>query len=442
MKGLAKLLSGTAVTLLFSFWLSGVAAAEISFDPAVYKALADADSAATIPPGTKITTANWQQYKQFMSPWMQAAFSGRYYWKVEPKPEYTVEVGPTVHYAQPTKYVENTEKYGGQTTLVQLPTGGFTWKSYVAGAPFPNPKEPNMGVKILFNRWADFRPMISQFYAYNWIVDRFGNVTNLRSNDGFFRLSHLSEPGQPSDLPFSKGTFYSSRFMVELPEQSKYTTELTLQPDDPSKYEEIYVFLPSLRRSLRLSSSARCSPILGTDFIQDDNSWLPSDYQISVLGKKKLLVAIADPSKAFDHASYVTPPAGFPGWMKSGTGKWQLRDLWVLDLKWLPSRGAYCYSHRIFVVDPETWIAYWSENYDNNGKFWKVLWVVWVPTDFRGQHTLIDIASVAAAMSIDFQNNHITATVETPTLTDDNAPGDFKDLAVVTTPGGLTRILR
>lgn len=125
MKRFATLLWGTATLLLFAFWLSGVAAAQMSFDRAAYKALADSSSTATIPPGTKITMANWQQYKQFMPLWMQAAYSGQYHWTVEPKPEYTVEVAPTVHYPLPSKFVENTEKYGGQTKLEQLPDGGM-----------------------------------------------------------------------------------------------------------------------------------------------------------------------------------------------------------------------------------------------------------------------------------------------------------------------------
>jgi hypothetical protein len=41
------------------------------------------------------------------------------------------------------------------------------------------------------------------------------------------------------------------------------------------RYPEIYVFLPSLRRSLRLSSAARCAPLLGTDFTNHDASTVP-----------------------------------------------------------------------------------------------------------------------------------------------------------------------
>ncbi len=63
-----------------------------------------------------------------------------------------------------------------------------------------------------------------------------------------------------------------ARYFVFSPEQTRYTTELAQQPDDPQRVQEIYVFLPSLRRSLRLSSAARCSPILGSDWVQDDHT--------------------------------------------------------------------------------------------------------------------------------------------------------------------------
>jgi len=40
------------------------------------------DSQPGIPPGTKITRQNWQQYKQFMPDGMVALFEGNYFWKM------------------------------------------------------------------------------------------------------------------------------------------------------------------------------------------------------------------------------------------------------------------------------------------------------------------------------------------------------------------------
>jgi len=423
-------------------WLAGAAAAQVTYDPAAYKALADSDSAATIPPGTKITSSNWQQYKQFMPIYMQSAYRGGYQYKVGPQADYTVEVAPTVRYPMPAKFVENTEKYGGQTKLDTLPSGGLKWSGYTAGLAFPNASEPNIAAKMAYNLWADYRPRMALFYAWNWLVDRFGNVTNLKSSDAFYRLSHLSEPGYPLNLPFANGIFYSSHLMVEEPEQSKYTTELTVQPDDPTRVEELYVFLPSLRRSLRMSSAARCAPILGTDFIEDDNAWLPTNFKFTYLGKKQLLTPITDHAKAFDHDSYLQPPASFPGWPKARITKWQLRDYYLIDFLWLKTLGSYCYSDRVVYIDADTWVSPLTEAYDKGGKFWKVLWIIQTPIDYLGQNTLISLASISAVMSVDFQNSHITATVETPTLTNDQLKGEYADVQLMTSPGGLDRIMK
>jgi hypothetical protein len=446
-----RLLWGSASIIALVLWLGGLARAQLSYDVANYKALADADSAETIPPGTKITLQNWRQYKKFMQVWMQAAYEGHYTWHVGSSPDYTVVVGPTQHYPLVRKFVEDTEKYGGQTKLVKTPWGGMKWEGYVAGVPFPNPTEPDLAYKLAYNSWANFRPQMMNFHAYNWLVDRMGNVTNLESDDTFYRLMHLSDPpGGPINLPFANGIYYVSRFLVITPEQSRYTTEMTLRPDDPTRVEEVYAFVPALRRSLRLSSAARCAPILGTDFVQDDNAWLPTNFKITLLGKKKLLAPIQYPDKAFDRNSYLQPPTPFPAWPKAGTGKWELRNFYLLNLEWNTALGAYCYSRRVFYQDAETWASTPLESYDRNGKFWKVVWVVSAPIDFRGQHTLVEIASIASVSGIDFQNSHITATAESPTTIDaDGAgtqagpvPAQYRDMAETTTPGSLARIMK
>jgi hypothetical protein len=443
MNRLAKLLIGIVFTVSLALPHSGAAAPPIVFNSNDYHALADADSAATIPPGTRITTANWRLYKQFMTIWMRAAYEGQYHWHVEPgKPEYDVVVAPANHYPMPAKFVEDTAKYGGQARLERIPSGGYTWSGYVAGLVFPDPREPDLGIKILYNSWAGFSPMIEHWTSEGWAIDKYGNVGGSRSNGTGYRLAHLSEPGEPVNLPFANGIFGSTRFAVDSPEQVKYFTELTLLYDDPTRLPEVYAFLPSLRRALRLSAAAHCAPILGSDFVEDDNNWLPSNYEVSVLGKKKVLMPIADPAKAYDPNSYVQK-GGFPGWMKPTTGKWELRNFYVLDMQWLQARGAFCYSHRVLYVDYETWSRpLMGDFYDRNGKFWKANFSVAVPIDFRGQHTLIFPASISALMGLDFQNGHESKSVNAPYTLDETVPGEYKDIEAMTSPGNLGSIMK
>ena len=65
-------------------------------------------NAAAPQPGTEITYANWQQYKQFMPPAMQALFAGQYFWKMPA--DVQMEVGPTISMPLPPAYLADTEK--------------------------------------------------------------------------------------------------------------------------------------------------------------------------------------------------------------------------------------------------------------------------------------------------------------------------------------------
>jgi len=133
-----------------------------------------------------------------------------------------------------------------------------------------------MAFQILYNTWYGFVPTRIHYFDPSDQIDHFRNHYVQMVDVIGWRLTHNSDDVY-QDPSFGKGSLESTRFFLMAPEQVKYTTQVALLPDDPEKLEEIYVFLPSLRRSLRLSSAARCSPILGSDFVQDDNAdgtWL------------------------------------------------------------------------------------------------------------------------------------------------------------------------
>ena len=97
------------MAIVVSWALAASASAQINFDAQDYAALAAADSHATIAPGTRITLANWTQYRRFMPIGMQALFNGKYTWKIGPGPEYAMEVGPTIPIPLSAKYLADTK---------------------------------------------------------------------------------------------------------------------------------------------------------------------------------------------------------------------------------------------------------------------------------------------------------------------------------------------
>jgi hypothetical protein len=429
---------------------SVTAAMAQQFDRKTYDELVDASSPETIPPGTRITVHNWTQYKRFMPVWMQVAFSGKLHFHIGDSPDYTVEVGQTGDYPVPKPARDDTEKYAGQTQLTQVSTGGYGWEGYKAGIPFPNPQEPNRAVKIMYNMWAGtYAPFLVHLFSKNWETDSFGNVTPVETDDSFYRLLGLSDPPYPQDLPDAEGNIVANRFMQITPEQAKYTTALELVSKDPSKMTEEYVFLPSLRRSLRLSSASRCAPILGTDYLADDTDWKPAFFAPEFYGEKKILTAMADEKSAYtvdSRAGYVggdyKPGAAFPGWPKPGYNHWEVRKVYVLNLKPLPALGSgYCYSQRIFYVDAQTWDGTSNlENYDRNSKLYHTVWSIHGPTTVQGERTVLSRA-FAFSLGMDWQNNHASPDIGYDLRLDKTAQGEYLESGIYT-PGGLSRVMK
>jgi hypothetical protein len=153
----------SVLTALLLGALAPSASGETMFDPQHYREMVDTSSAKTIEPGTRITLQNWRQYKDFMPVWLQAAYSGDYQWRIGSGPEFTITVGPTTDFPLPRKFREDTEKYKGQDRLEKISWGGYTIKGYTAGVPFPNPTEPDLAAKVMYNGWLAFRPFVSRY---------------------------------------------------------------------------------------------------------------------------------------------------------------------------------------------------------------------------------------------------------------------------------------
>src|SRR5271156_6221651 len=106
--------------------------------------------------------------------------------------------GPTIATQQPKQFLSDTEKYSSQVQIIKLPQGSYTVKGYVAGLPFPNPAEPDLGATAYFDAYYEYRPCIAWSGDPGWLVDSYHNETISDTEVTAFRLSHLSDPGYPS----------------------------------------------------------------------------------------------------------------------------------------------------------------------------------------------------------------------------------------------------
>jgi hypothetical protein len=336
--------------------------------PGMEKWMQETSNAGSIPSGTVITRQNWRQYKQFMPLGMIELFGDQYHWKMPERVQ--IPVGPTERGLLPRTYLDASEKYGSQTKVVRLPNGRMDIEGYSGGIPFPNPRDPNMGYKILSNLFFSYVPHLYVNAPHNtgslWFQDRFGN-TSTQTLDVVYRQSGWNtDPGVPPDDNYAPGTWYTEWSMVETPEQSKYTTLLSLFFKDQQKnpFPDSYVYVPALRRSLRLSVSARCAPVYGSDWTNDDAKTIgfnggTSLFDAVVLGERTILALIDYNQEYASFPNNWEMPLGFP---TPSWGKWQLRDVYAIDVRRVPSeRSGYCYGSRIMYVDKEFFYTLWND---------------------------------------------------------------------------------
>lgn len=382
---------------------------------------ADEEVRQPLPPGTTITMQNWQNYAHYLPQNLQLMMANQTPFKFPP--DFRITIGQTHHYRWPT-YEANTEKYSSLVKIVALPDGGHSISGYVAGLPFPNPQEPLRGWKALVNVW--YRPLPWLECDPSWYLyrrDRVGNENITSGRQSYRLMSNISDPARPIYDPAAQGVYYSEMLQVMEPEQARYTAQLTLYYADPTRTEDLYVFVPALRRSLRLSSAARCSPVVGSDLTQDDvhtgwnggivrwdakflrTGWVPSIVQL-------------DSKTEGNRANYFD--IFFP---KPSLGEWEMRPVDIIDVRRIPSQAAgYCYGKRIMYIDSETWANQWTDLYDANMKPWKENMIlhpaqqvpligyttdsgrfVEVMWDFQGGH-LTGVTS-AAPSGLDIRNN-------------------------------------
>lgn len=410
------------------------------------------DKQGDIPVGTKITMANWQQYQQFMPLGMVKLFQGVYGWKMPADVE--MDVGNAEYGNIPKTWVEATEKYGSQTQVVALPNGHFQIKNYYGGTPFPNPQEPYKGWKILANVFWFARPALyvnsEKNYGTVWAVDRYGDVAPSSFDVVYRQTAYLTDPGFPHEENYAPGSWQTQWGMQLSPEQARYTASLSIYYQDQEKYPypDLFVFVPSLRRSLRLSTASRCSPVFGFDWAYDDANGNGFNGSTSIfngdfLGDRKILTMTKFSQDGAVFPAGYDMPLAFP---KPSWGKWSVRPMVVDDVHRIPSENAgYCYSSRIMYIDKEFWDGMWVDLYDANRKLWKSISYLDDFGDIPGLgHSLDGVASVAW----DLQNTHMTVWCgygnpwKNKPYINSQAPKEFYNGVKYGSPSGLMQILR
>jgi hypothetical protein len=399
----------------------------------------------SIAPGTKITMENWQKFQQFMPEGMVALFQGKYFWKMPT--DVSMEVGPTVIYPLPRNYLAATEKYG-QTKVVELPDGGLTLANYRGGIPFPNPEDPHKGWKVLANIWFRYLPrLMVDTYGYGCGMNSMGGSNCFGYTYVTHQFAYQTDASPDPAPPQGSNKYFTEWFMMLEPEQERYTTTLSINYADPTRPEDLYLFVPSLRRYQPVSTAARCAPTQGLDATPEDYHFgldtNITQLNVDYIGRRKMLVLenVTLPTEQF--------PAGFDmplGWPTPSWGKWQVRDIDVVSASKIPSKaGGYCYGKRVIYADSQFYGPQWEELYDSDMRVWKYEALFTHAIDVPGIGIVNSTGSFAQLLW-DIQHNHATYSTD-PAMgkafyVNEQAPPEYNDLPRYSTAAGLNLIMR
>jgi hypothetical protein len=130
-------------------------------------------------------------------------------------------------------------------------------------------------------------------------------------------------------------------------------------------------------------------------------------------------------------------------WAKPALGKWELRDVYVIEMKRLPAfDSGYCYSNRVLYIDAETYFPLATELYDRDGKLYKFLFEFLMPLQVPQTGIALGANGATLDSIVNFKDKHLTiSTVEEPCYNTDCSANYF-DVGVYASPEGLMKIVQ
>ncbi|MDY6862760.1 MAG: DUF1329 domain-containing protein [Thermodesulfobacteriota bacterium] len=255
-------------------------------------------------------------------------------------------------FAKATKKYAGTCKIGPKNELI----------GYVAGIPFP---EPKTGAQLAWNCFSEVRRQCSEdieIYFNNLLFDK--NSKKERSVDWIlYKKKWKGRTDIPPipEMPGEEEVLSKESIIVTDPFDAKGFAMIRIRFENIEKPDNVYSYIPAIRRIRRLTGSDLTDPLLGTDEVTDDfEVWrqkINPKMHFKFVGKSKYLVPkvyLERPSEPFLKGNLFQV-------------EWEIRELMILEIKNEPD---YAYSKRVIYSSSEnnTYLLYNGENFDQKGR--------------------------------------------------------------------------
>ena len=343
-------------------------------------------------PGDTIGPENWEKAKGMVGENLLNRI----------KQGYTLRIKPGRSIGVPKEFNVATTRYSGQ---VKLESNGELL-NYVAGLPFPNVHldDPQIGLKMAWN-----------FY-WRWVGDDYktgggtggGKIIRYAiEKDGSERraevLHHTIKTRGRVTLdskPRLDGYEHIDWMQLradEYPRDTAGTTTLEIRYADAKREDDLYIYVPSIRRVRRAPPIQRCATIAPSEFNFDDiNSFggKITDFNYRFLGRSRMLGNFAQEQVPFYRKNGDYLPV---------KESWEIVETYGLEIT--PKDPNYCYPRKVIYFDTQSFETFWTMIWDAKGTYWKEQFALRSPVTLTdGQLAL----SVGTVVIINVQNGRST----------------------------------
>jgi hypothetical protein len=316
--------------------------------------------------GDVIDAGNVDQYKDYFPMFMQGYIKGD--WDFAEPISINVKEAEFIGFTK--GYLEASKK---NMETCKLNADGLLEGYNGQGCPFLEPKEPNIGTKIMWN----------QFYKNfpdDWIIPisyitvtkrKGGRVTISDTTYEQILMSNRTQLEPIPEMTNNPNQLYYANKGNSLTPPNKDMASLVWRYKDPMKYDDMWMYVPTLRRTIRLISSERSNPIRGTPYTYDDifgfDGKIPF-FTYEMMGEQTILVLMSQKAnpETMDRKNYPFHP------VLNHNEEFETVDTYVIDIKAKDPR--YPYSRKTVWVDKNKFSVLYFQAYDKNGKFWKGFW--------------------------------------------------------------------
>lgn len=317
-----------------------------------------ADPFAAEKPLSSITSANYRDFADKLPEGAKALF--------EKYPDYRMDIYPSHRTAAAPNWVYD-NIFKNATRAHAAPEGiAYGVAGAAGGIPFPIPQN---GYEAMWNHLLAFWGGAREVTITNYVVPDKGSVEEASSYKEIADFPYY----YPDATPDSFGGYYFKTLHIAVAPAARVgESYLNWQPIDIKAGDfAAWRLLPGEHRVRKSPGITYDVPdIDAAGYLSLDDYYLffggLDHYAFKILGKKDMVVPYNN------NRLYTRPVAEILGREHANPAdlRYELHRVWVIDATLLPGRHDTV-AHRRLYLDEDTWLAVYSDAWDEQGKLWK-----------------------------------------------------------------------